>query len=71
MNAMGSITSSPTQPVNWEYVLKSSSGPFGPYEFGVLSNNTLSLSAIAGGATPSSRRHFGYAEWKLVLYGFC
>jgi len=40
------------QPVNGEYVLKSTSGPFGPYEFGVILNNTLPPSAIAGGDTP-------------------
>ena len=40
------------QPVNGQYVLKSTKGPFGPYEFGTILNNTLPPAALVGGDTP-------------------
>ena len=40
------------EPVNGQYVLKSDSGPWGPYEFGVILNNTLPPTALSGGDTP-------------------
>jgi beta-xylosidase len=40
------------QPVNGQYVLKSTSGPFGPYDFGIILNNTNPPAALAGGDTP-------------------
>lgn len=41
-----------TQPDIGEYVLKSSNGPWGPYDFGVILNGTSSPSALTGGDTP-------------------
>lgn len=40
------------QPDNAEYILKSISGPFGPYEFGIVLNNTNPPSVFVGGDTP-------------------
>lgn len=40
------------QPDNGQYVLKSTAGPWGPYEFGVVLNNTLPPSALDGADTP-------------------
>ncbi|KAK5114859.1 hypothetical protein LTR62_002016 [Meristemomyces frigidus] len=40
------------EPVVGEYVLKSDSGPFGPYEFGIMLNETKSPSGLAGGDVP-------------------
>jgi beta-xylosidase len=40
------------EPVVGEYILKSETGPFGEYEFGVLLNETKSPSGLAGGDVP-------------------
>jgi beta-xylosidase len=40
------------QPDNAEYILKSKSGPFGPYELGTVLNNTKPPSVFAGVDTP-------------------
>ena len=40
------------QPVVGEYILKSTSSPFGPYEFGVILNETKPPSALAGSDVP-------------------
>jgi beta-xylosidase len=40
------------QPVNGQYILKSRGGPFGPYDFGVILNNTNPPLALQGGDTP-------------------
>lgn len=40
------------QPVNGQYVLKSRDGPFGPYDFGIILNNTNPPQGLKGGDTP-------------------
>ncbi|GLI76462.1 hypothetical protein PoHVEF18_004735 [Penicillium ochrochloron] len=40
------------QPVNGQYVLKSDNGPWGPYDFGVILNNTSPPTALKGADTP-------------------
>ncbi|KAJ5905416.1 uncharacterized protein N7473_002332 [Penicillium subrubescens] len=40
------------QPVNGQFVLKSDNGPWGPYDFGVILNNTSPPTALKGADTP-------------------
>lgn len=40
------------QPDNGQYILKSESGPWGPYEFGVILNNTSPPASLKGADTP-------------------
>ncbi|KAJ5804925.1 hypothetical protein N7474_010812 [Penicillium riverlandense] len=40
------------QPDNGQYVLKSDSGPWGPYDFGVILNNTSPPTSLGGADTP-------------------
>lgn len=40
------------QPTNGQYILKSDNGPWGPYDFGVILNNTSPPTSLKGGDTP-------------------